>query len=115
MFSTYVAAGAVLIALLALYIAAQAVSYARSCTQWIEENNKRSLGLKRLSELEAEMTELTESHAALVASIRKLRNRIGMRNLRKKRADGEPDPDQDPQAWKDYMMGRVPTTGAKEQ
>lgn len=114
MISTYLAAFAVLLALAALVVAAQAVKYARDCTQWIELNNKQSLELKKLMEIETELT----MHADLIEGVRKsmhkLRSRIHMRNVNAGNdATGAPDPDKDPQGWKRYMNEQL-TTGAKE-
>jgi len=116
MFSTYVAAGAVLIALLALYIAAQATSYAKSCTEWMVDNNEKSVSLKRMVLLETEMTETTEALEAVRKSMHKLRSRIHMRNLNETNETtepGEPDSIKDPEGWKRWMMNQQsPTNGA---
>jgi len=108
MFSTYLAAGAVLIALCALYIAAQATNYAKQCTEWMQEHNEKSAVIAKLTEFEAEMTMHADLINALRDSMKKLRSRIHMRNLNTDRpSDGPPDPNKDPQAWKAYMNAQL--------
>lgn len=106
MFSTYLAAFAVLIALAALLVAAQAVSYSKKCTEWMAEYNTSAAVLKRFVELEAEMTLLKDLIESLRKSMHKLRSRISMRKLNDDRnardLTQEPDPDKDPQAWKEF-------------
>lgn len=60
---------------------------------WVHENSKSSVTLKRLTELETELTELTDSYDALMKSHRKLRSRIGMRE---NRARGASQDDEEP-------------------
>lgn len=58
---------------------------------WVHENNKASVTLKRQTELETQLTELTDSYDALLKSHRKLRSRIGMRRNREKGRDSDDD------------------------
>lgn len=113
MFSTYLAAFAVLVALASMLIAAQAVRYSRQCTQWMAEYNTKAAVLKRMTELESELT----LHADLIDGVRKsmhkLRSRIHMRNLNSNAHDGPPDPEKDPAGWKQYMNAQLAT--GKEQ
>jgi len=98
MFSTDFSAGlAVLAGLLTVFSvfcfiwAARLANYCRDAVYRVENENVKSLGLRRIAELEASMTELLDSHQALLDSHKKLRSRIGMRELREKRAsEAEP-------------------------
>lgn len=66
--------------------------------------------LKRLSSIESELTEIVDSVSTLHDSMKKLRSRIGMRNLRSKPngADTDlPDPRTDPDGWKRAMRLRL--------
>lgn len=51
--------------------------------------------MRQLAQLSAEITELTDSYSALLKSHEKLRSRIGMRELREKRAAGPSPPEVD--------------------
>lgn len=66
-------------------------NYCRDAVSWVEKNNAKSLQLRQIAELEATMTEILDSHQSLLESHKKLRSRIGMRELREKRA-GEAEP-----------------------
>lgn len=70
-------------------------------------NNKRSIGLKKMAEVEASLTELTDAYDALLTSHKKLRSRIGMRaNRDAKQQDKQneiPDPRDDPAGYKREM------------
>lgn len=48
------------------------------------------VGLARIAEIEASLTELSDSYAALLKSHKRLRSRIGMRAVRE-RDDGQPE------------------------
>lgn len=56
--------------------------YCKSCTEFVELSNKRSLSLRRIAEVEATLTELLDSYEALRVSHRKLRSRLTMREHR---------------------------------
>ena len=72
--------------------------------QFVAKKNARSLSLSKLADLEATLTELLDGYNALLESHKKLRSRIGMRENRRKRANGEiPDPTTDPDGWKRAM------------
>lgn len=58
---------------------------------WVHQNSKSSVTLKRLTELETELTELTDSYTALLKSHQKLRSRIGMRENRARGASQDDD------------------------
>lgn len=60
--------------------------FCRASVKWVQNNNAKSLSLRQISELESAMTELLDSHQSLLDSHKKLRSRIGMRELRERRA-----------------------------
>ena len=71
-------------------------------------------GAKRLTEIECELTELTDSLVAIHASMKKLRARVGMRENRAKKndeQDGVPDPVADPGGYKRAMRLKLRSTG----
>jgi hypothetical protein len=80
--------------------------YVDSCMSYVNEQNKRSLSLKKMAEVETSLTELTDSYDALLTSHKKLRSRIGMREHRAPEADREgaiPDSQRDPSGYKRAM------------
>lgn len=91
---------AIVIAMAAIVISANAIA-------WVKDNNAESLQLARLTDLETELTECTDSIAALHKSLAKLRSRVGMReNRAKKKANGFdecPDAREDPDGYKKFM------------
>lgn len=83
-------------ALLAIFLAGlclrQAIiarDQAAACAKFVNEQNKRSISLKRMAEVEATLTDLTDSYDSLLKQHKKLRSRIGMRENRQ-RAASEP-------------------------
>lgn len=88
----------------------RAVNYTRACVSWIENNNAEALSLRRLAEIDAALTELTDAHHALYNSNKKLRARITMRENRAKPngdASDLPDPKTDPDGWKRAMRVKL--------
>lgn len=65
----------------------RAAEYAAAAVGYVETTNKKSVTLAKLAEIEASLTDLTDSYAALMASHKKLRARIGMRAAREKNSD----------------------------
>lgn len=59
--------------------------FARSCAEWMSENNTKSASMARIAEISSEMTEVTDALHSLIKQHKRLRSRIGMRELRKKR------------------------------
>jgi len=88
-----VAALSMILALLCWVNARSARLYAANCQVWVEKVAKMRDPTKKVAQLSAEMTELTDSFDALFKSHKKLRARIGMRAAREKKlaADAEPD------------------------
>jgi hypothetical protein len=67
----------------------KAARYSMRAAEYVQEQNKRSLGLRRMAEVETTLTELLDSYNALMTSHKKLRARIGMRAGREKRNNGQ--------------------------
>ncbi len=89
-----------------MLIACTAAGRARRDADSVAKGNKRSVSLKKLTALEIEMTEVTDSLEAVQISLKKLRARIGMRKNREQKSlngDGMPDPKTDPDGWKRAM------------
>jgi len=93
------------LAVLAVVIALRAAYVAKETQRWVEVSNKKSVGLKQLTQLSAEMAEHADSIAALSKSMRTLRSRKSMRDLRAGKSNGSdvPDPATDPEGWKRHM------------
>jgi len=71
-------------------------------------------GLKKLTELEVELTEHADSIAAIHQSMKKLRARVGMRENRTKKNDGQaaiPDARADPAGYKRAMRLKLRAAG----
>jgi len=97
--------------LLALCVAVYAVFYAwvafnRAVMEY-EAADHRAPGLKRITEIETALTELSDSYDALLTSHKKLRSRIGMRELREREA---PEAD-DPATWKQRTRAKLAKDG----
>lgn len=70
--------------------------YVAAVAKYVESENADAVSLRRMAEMEASFTDLRDSYESLLTSHKKLRSRIGMRELRSKDkpengADGEPD------------------------
>lgn len=63
--------------------------------RWIENDNADAVSLRRMAEVEAGFTDLRESFDQLLASHKRLRSRISMRELRDRRKDAPSDPEDD--------------------
>lgn len=74
-----------LVAFAALSRAARSAQWAAQCADWIDKNNKKSRVLREMGELQAELTNLTDLYASLNSTMKKLRSRIGMRELNARR------------------------------
>lgn len=73
-----------------------------------QKSNETSLSLKKLTEIELQLTEHEDLLGQVTDGLKKLRSRISMRNLRKQRADDEiPDSVTDPQGWKAAMRRQL--------
>jgi len=91
------------------------VRYVRDAVEHIEMQNKRSVTLSKLAEIETTLTELTDSYAALLTSHKKLRSRIGMREHRDKTGnevvDTLPTTEAERLAYKARLRDRAKSTG----
>lgn len=89
--------------------------YCRGAAEFVATQNKNAVSLRRMAEVEATLTELTDSYDALLESHKKLRARIGMRAVRDKRqvnGDGEiPDATKDPAGYKRAMRLKLQRNG----
>jgi hypothetical protein len=103
--------GPLAVSILALSVAVYAVFYARvafdQAATAYHEADRRAPGLKRLTEIEVELTELKDSYAALLTSHKKIRSRIGMRELREREADQT----NDPATWKQRARAELVKAG----
>lgn len=107
-FTWLIVAVALVAAVFASFLAFGSYRRAKYCAEFVAQKNARSVSLKRLSEIEAEMTELTDSVVALQTSMKKLRSRIGMRHNRERgNGDGCPDPATDPEGYKRHMRQKL--------
>lgn len=90
--STFLLAGGLVItlaiAVAALIFARKAAEYSRECSAYVDTENKNAVSLRKIAELESTLTELLDSYYALLTSHKKLRSRIGMREVREKRGNG---------------------------
>jgi len=91
-----------LVALFACYVTYFVIKLANYCklaVHFVENQNKNAVSLRRMAEVEATLTDLTDSYDALLAQHKKLRSRIGMRKVRedagKKPATGLNSTDKD--------------------
>jgi len=111
-----------LLTVIALFVAALSWLYAMKCWSFArdtEEYLKRirpdeSPSLKRVTQIEVELTELTDSLEAIHRSLKKLRARVGMRENRRRNTGGPddiPDPVKDPAGYKTAMRLKLRGTG----
>jgi hypothetical protein len=125
MFTTYFAAFAAFFSLVALVFsfyalksARSAVNWCRNAVAWIEKENAADKTLAHLSEIESTLTEHADAIASMHKTMKTLRSRIGMRELRARKTENGsdiPDAKEDPEAWKAYMRRKLhfdKTTGS---
>ena len=84
---------ALISSLLAFSTAMKAVTYARQSVDYVTSQNAADVSLAKLAEIETAITELTDSYSALLTSHKKLRSRIGMREVRERRKNGQDELD----------------------
>lgn len=77
--------------------------FCQDTEEFIKLQNKRSVTLAKLAEIEAQMTDLTDAYDAILASHKKLRARIGMRAVRAEKENAVPDAATDPAGYKRAM------------
>ena len=103
----YIAGG---LSVLALFISILSMSASVRAFRQASIRNLRLTSVKRVTAIEAELTEIVDSISALHDTLKKLRSRISMRNLRAKQSgDGDDIPDSrvDPDGWKRAMRLRL--------
>lgn len=109
--STVFAIASPILSVVALVWALRASIYARDCFLYVKNRNEKSETLRKLTEIEAQLTDHHDSISHLHKMLAKLRSRIGMRDLAERRAaeqvDAAPDPKQDPEGWKRYMRQQL--------
>ena len=101
-------------ALFAILASVFAFLIANQARRFVWTQNKRSVGLKRLTEIETELTEAVDSIQSLHDSLRKLRARVGMREARAAKAangSGIPDSTDDPAGYKRAMRLKLRSEG----
>jgi hypothetical protein len=90
---------------LALLLSIYAVLYARAAVaaaiDEYDAADRRAPSLKHVAALQTELTELKDSYDTVITSLKKLRSRVGMRELRD-RGEVQPDgmPPSDSPDWK---------------
>lgn len=79
------------VAMLAIFAwrVAKSAALGRNLASYVHNQNKNAVSLRKIAELDAAVTELTDAHYALYESNKKLRARIGMRAVREKRKSAE--------------------------
>ena len=82
---------ALCLAIASMLIARSARSHAANCVEWLQKAAQSHPDKAEIAKLSAELTELTDAYHALLASHKKLRSRIGMRENRKRKLDDQDD------------------------
>lgn len=71
------------------YRIVSALRSTHSLAEYVRNQNKNAVSLRRMAELSAEVTDLRDAYEAILESHKKLRARIGMRATREKRNGAE--------------------------
>lgn len=98
--SLFFVAGAALVAAVLAFVfsyramkaAAAGHDTAVASMHYVQKHNAADVSLVKLTELETGLTELTDSYHALLDSHKKLRSRIGMREVRERRGNSKTAP-----------------------
>lgn len=88
----------------------QSNEWCQSAFEYVRSENKSSKTLKQLTDIEATLTDHEDSLVAVQSTLKKLRSRIGMRELRARKTENGsdvPDAKEDPAAWKAYMRKKI--------
>lgn len=89
--STILAGFLALVLIFAVYCCYYVVklgAYCKTAVEYVTNQNKNALSLRKMAEVEATLTELSDAYEALLQSHKKLRSRIGMRKVREQRDNG---------------------------
>lgn len=81
---------ALLVSILAVSVALYAVFVAGKALLWVKTQNKRSVALAKLAEIEMEMTSLDDSIKSMMKTLKSLRSRASMRDRRARESEPEP-------------------------
>lgn len=106
---------------IALWISVRAYRYSGAAWQYVQNMNAESQSLAEIARISADLTELHDAYSALLSSHKKLRSRVGMREVRERRKNGAdaptdgdlPDPRVDPEGWKRAMRLRLRSNSPK--
>lgn len=108
MLSTFLQWFPLVASLFCVIYAVRAARYSAQCTDWMVQHNTSSASLKQLAEIQTELTDQADTISVLSSSMKKLRSRIGMRELRAKGGDNEiPDSKTDPDGYKRFMRQKL--------
>lgn len=102
---------AIIISTLSAAIAISAFARVQAAAQFVEAENEASKTLSELARLSAEVTELGDAYVALMEAHRKLRSRIGMRELRARGQDNKLPDTTDPGATKRELRAELAKAG----
>lgn len=107
---------AIFLSIRAYLLISRAYSNIETCIKWVRDENEASVSLRRMAEVESTLTDLLDSYQNLLDSHKKLRSRIGMRELREKRANEEPDQvslldEASQQAYKSKLRAQLRASG----
>ena len=105
--STVFALAALLFSVIAALIALLCVRRVRLAEDWLASSNKKSIALKQLTQLELDMTDHADAIASINKTLKSLRSRIGMRELRARNDDSVPDQHTDPEGFKRVMRQKL--------
>lgn len=83
------AVGALIVAFYTLNRQRGSEKHAITVAEYVRTENKNAVSLRRIAELEVALTDLVDSYHALLKGHKKLRARIGMREVRLRRGNGE--------------------------
>lgn len=71
------------------YYTVKLSNFCRDAVHVVMNQNKKAVTLRRMAEVEATLTDLTDAYEGLLKSHKKLRSRIGMRNVREERENAK--------------------------
>lgn len=87
-------------------------AYCRDAVEFVQNQNKNAVSLRKMAELETAVTDLSEAYDCLIKGHRKLRSRIGMREKRQRdKNDAELDPEARTAIEKSQLRARAKANG----
>jgi len=72
----------VILSILCVRFLVKLSAYCKDAVEFVQNQNKNAVSLRRMADVEVALTELTDSYESLLVSHKKLRSRIGMRKTR---------------------------------